>query len=94
VIWVRIDPAFPADRGEADRGAPPQAQAGAWTTTLGPGNIVGCTNAGMLSGINISNATVTTGVVNTGTISPGGVNLTNKELGLERNFAADLGRAP
>jgi hypothetical protein len=35
----------------------------------------------MPRGINITNATVTTGVVNTGTISRGGINLTNKNWG-------------
>ena len=60
--------------------AAPQARAGACTTTLGPGTVAGCTNAGALSGINITNATVTGNLVNTGTISPGGINLTNSTI--------------
>jgi hypothetical protein len=60
--------------------AVPQALAGACTTTLGPGTVTGCTNAGVLSGINITSATVTSNVLNTGTISPGGINVTNSTL--------------
>jgi hypothetical protein len=58
---------------------PTPARAGACSTTLGPGNVTACTNAGTLPSITVTDA-VASSINNTGTISPGGISLINSQL--------------
>jgi outer membrane autotransporter protein len=60
-------------------GTAPRPAAAACPTNI-TGAVAGCTNTGIITGININAANVTGNISNTGTISPNGINLTNSTI--------------